>query len=314
MAFAQTIRFSDFDPEQMREVIDGADLEHTILTSADCFGSLHRTVCDAFSADGGFYSFPVVVRGQFPKDRICIGISRGAEVPTWVNGIELCKPGLQLYAENSEMLYRAGATTRWVGITATREDIQREALSLLGRELILPRRGVTSLELSVESEERLIKITRDPDYSAFSINPSAPGATLLREVVRIIGEAQARMNGKPHDSRSFEMVSRADALLRRSVGTRYCSESICKTLGVSERNLQIHFREAFQMSPKSYFTSLSLNRVRSQLGRIPKEPGAVARVATSFGFEHLGRFSENYRKLFNESPSETLGSQLNLSR
>jgi AraC family ethanolamine operon transcriptional activator len=33
----------------------------------------------------------------------------------------------------------------------------------------------------------------------------------------------------------------------------------------------------------------------------------VTEIATSFGFVELGRFSVEYRKMFGESPSETLG-------
>ena len=35
-------------------------------------------------------------------------------------------------------------------------------------------------------------------------------------------------------------------------------------------------------------------------------PGVVAEVAMSWGFNHLGRFSADYRRSFGESPSDTL--------
>lgn len=60
------------------------------------------------------------------------------------------------------------------------------------------------------------------------------------------------------------------------------------------------------MTPKAWFSLLSLNEARNRLLRLPNRPGAVADVAMECGFEHLGRFSESYRNLFNELPSETL--------
>jgi AraC family ethanolamine operon transcriptional activator len=49
-----------------------------------------------------------------------------------------------------------------------------------------------------------------------------------------------------------------------------------------------------------------MHRVRSDL--LVAEPGAtrVKRVAAQWGFTEMGRFAVEYKRLFGESPSETL--------
>ena len=48
------------------------------------------------------------------------------------------------------------------------------------------------------------------------------------------------------------------------------------------------------------------NILRRQIAEGAFRPGEVARLALDYGFAHLGRFSQDYRKLFGEPPSQTL--------
>ena len=84
--FAQQFIFRNYDPEQLRAVINGADLEHTIISPRDCSAVVQQFRCKNISIDNGHYSFPVFVRGRFAEGQICVGLSRGQVKPTWVNG------------------------------------------------------------------------------------------------------------------------------------------------------------------------------------------------------------------------------------
>ena len=72
---------------------------------------------------------------------------------------------------------------------------------------------------------------------------------------------------------------------------------------VSARRLQQGFAEQLGMSPTAYLRVLRLERVRADL-----QAGAVSvgDAAYRWGFNHLGRFAEAYRRRFDESPSQTL--------
>jgi AraC family ethanolamine operon transcriptional activator len=83
---------------------------------------------------------------------------------------------------------------------------------------------------------------------------------------------------------------------------------ICEALGVSERTLQYAFREYAGMSPVSYLRICRLNRVRAALTASDPKETTITKVAMRFGFLHLGRFSGDYKRLFGETPSETLAS------
>jgi AraC-like DNA-binding protein len=79
---------------------------------------------------------------------------------------------------------------------------------------------------------------------------------------------------------------------------------LCKGLRVSRRTLQRSFREVTGMSPARYLLQLRLNRVHRDL---LEQPGCVSvqDVATRWGFLHLSRFAQFYRRAFGELPSQT---------
>src|SRR5262249_32843164 len=75
--------------------------------------------------------------------------------------------------------------------------------------------------------------------------------------------------------------------------------------GVSERTLRKHFRTFMAVSPLNYWRQLRLAAARSQLLE-GSNTTSVTEVATRFGFTHISRFAQDYRRHFGEAPSSTL--------
>lgn len=82
-------------------------------------------------------------------------------------------------------------------------------------------------------------------------------------------------------------------------------EDIESAAGVSRFKLFDGFRKHMGMSPMAYLKKLRLSEVRKQLLKGGRGIN-ISTVATEWGFNHLGRFASEYRKLFNEMPSATM--------
>jgi AraC family ethanolamine operon transcriptional activator len=81
---------------------------------------------------------------------------------------------------------------------------------------------------------------------------------------------------------------------------------LCGAARVSQRTLQYAFLENVGVTPKAYLQAIRLNGVRRELRR--SGPTAkVADIANRWGFWHMGQFAADYRKLYAELPSDTLG-------
>jgi AraC-like DNA-binding protein len=83
-------------------------------------------------------------------------------------------------------------------------------------------------------------------------------------------------------------------------------EELCRAVHVSERRLRSAFTEEFDRPPSQYMRAWALGRAHRRLRGADPDAVTVTEVAAGLGFNHLGRFSGQYRRLFGESPSSTL--------
>src|SRR5262249_17873634 len=150
------LEFADTEAERFKEVLDRANLEHTILRGQRGKAVVEQIHGAVFSIDHGRYEFPVVARGRFAPGCIFIGIVEGGRVPTWINGFSTGRGNLQFYHEGADILYRAGPDASWVGLTLRREQLQAEAVKRLGRELpISGQVGMEHLRIDPDASDRI---------------------------------------------------------------------------------------------------------------------------------------------------------------
>ena len=92
-------------------------------------------------------------------------------------------------------------------------------------------------------------------------------------------------------------------------GSQFTMGDLAVVAGISSRQLQNLFHGQFGMSPMTYVRQTRLDGVRADLQR-GVDDTKVSDVAFSWGFNHLGRFAQNYERKFGESPSHTLRAAL----
>ena len=303
-------RLDRYEAEVLQEIISGADLEHVLLESGTSSFDVEQVQMPDLCLNRGRYSFPVRVRGQFPAGRLCIGMVDRMKVPTWINGYQVGGSNLQVYTEDSELFYRAGPEAAWASISVSRESLQGAALRHLGHPVEIPATGVINLCPSKESLEwlkRTVAIHLETSRAGGRVRQvTAEGNRVLLDACAAAIASASSEKSEPWQS----VILRADALMRRHIGDHYSSDFLCRSLGVSERTLQLYFSRVLGLSPKAWFQRLALHRARTLLTRAEPRPGMVAEVALQCGFDHFGRFSVGYRELFGDSPSSSLGSAL----
>ncbi len=87
---------------------------------------------------------------------------------------------------------------------------------------------------------------------------------------------------------------------------RVSVDDLAREADVSPRTLQNAFHEFYSASVHRFLHLRSLQHVHRVLSRANPEETSVTRVAMGFGFWDLGRFAQQYRRLYGERPSDTL--------
>ncbi len=80
---------------------------------------------------------------------------------------------------------------------------------------------------------------------------------------------------------------------------------LVQAAGVSARSLFEKFRSVRGTTPMQYLRRLRLDQVRRELTSGAPEI-SVTEVAMRWNFEQLGRFAQYYRRIYGETPSQTL--------
>lgn len=111
---------------------------------------------------------------------------------------------------------------------------------------------------------------------------------------------------RPPSRKRDQAMHRADAYIRQFADENIRVIDLCQAAEVSQRTLEYAFQERYGVGPKSFLLALRLNNVRRGL-RAAGDGQRIADIANRWGFWHMGQFAADYRKHFDELPSQTLG-------
>jgi AraC-like DNA-binding protein len=299
------LQLDSFEPDQLLEAVQGARLEHYILSGCRCSARLAHWKCGGLSVDQGSYDFPVRILGAMPRQAICVAYLRKVTQSSWVNGLTVDDSTIEYYPPYTELNYRAGPGTEWVVIECEEEALQDVARRELGRDLDLPKHVVSfsdSETCRVELDRMVQLLWSDPLSGTLMIEP------LLGGVARVL-DARRRASHSVLSSAARKrtvMLEQADAYLRANIENPFDLGGLVSALGVNARTLQREFVGKYGVTPQEWARCLALYKARKRLRTSDGKRLTVEAIAHECGFRHMGRFASYYLELFGERPSETL--------
>ena len=156
-------------------------------------------------------------------------------------------------------------------------------------------------------------------------------ATLGDEVVRLIGEPDAELQGEHLSNLLVSIISlighgsdqgQTEEFKNKATRSRVAVkvrdyieanfrhpvhlESLCRETGTGIRTLQRCFREYFDFTITDYLKTVRLDSVFRELLVASPDEETVTQIALHNGFTHLGRFSIAFNRRFSALPSEVL--------
>ncbi|MGJ8529424.1 AraC family transcriptional regulator [Maritalea sp.] len=203
----------------------------------------------------------------------------------------------------TKMVWHADCEMLLLQIDARR--MKHEAQTYLGRHLTAPIR----FEPAIRMKSSQLKIWRQKIRDMFRAAEQGENPIGKSEMIHELLEAlpsniQCFFDAAPHNVASAQ-ISRAMDFIKANFKEELTLEDISKAAGASPRALQYGFKSQFSVTPMQMLRLERLRWARHILmAATPNQ--TITRLAGELGFQHLGRFSQDYREAFGETPNQTL--------
>ncbi len=244
-----------------------------------------------------------------PIDRDCVVLLYGVSTlpeDIRINGTAMATSQAILLGPGSPLECRVPSKIHWASLSFDAGAFQQA----IGEEA-MPRDGeFRFVNFDRIGRARLTELTTE----IAAIAAVDPGRLELPQVQKQIAGTCLRLAILPSRSgkerwlrvlhHRVRIVANAEEFIATRLGVALYTTDICAALGVAGRTLYEAFVAVHGMSPHKYLHLRRLNHARDVLRS--GQAAQVKAAALGAGFWNLGRFSQAYRELFGEFPSQTL--------
>jgi AraC family ethanolamine operon transcriptional activator len=250
--------------------------------------------------------------GQPPPGVLTFGMPDIASGTLQWNGVET-PPGVLINFNYEKMLDCVSHNPFGAFVFSFKEEVLQSACEKLGFDSKLLETSKSNRFWSPEGDEHdqlrqmlfaLEKVASTDGDEGLKKWTDVFNSDLATLIVRIISTDKLATNIGARKFR-VEAMNRAVKILSDYEHFPPSVEALCTLAGASWATLGRAFKEEFGVTPKSYIKSRRLAAVQSEL--CGKESNLViSDIANRWGFWHMGSFAADYRKQFDELPSDTL--------
>ena len=228
-----------------------------------------------------------------------------------MNGQRASSCAIALLPPGCDFIFTGRAAYEWISIllplkklplaladrVGERIEKRESALITIARSTCQHLIRVAARAAKSESQGADIPAACYPDYSEEELIDALSTA--------ITTAKNSRSEMRRHDpDHSYRLVRHALSAVRESQPLHVAD--LCHISSIEERNLRHAFKNVFNMSPARYLKLQQLNKVRECLLSPDARGRLVTDILVSRGVTELDRFANEYRLLFDETPSQTL--------
>ena len=239
-----------------------------------------------------------------------------------INGEEATPTSIYMPVANT--LYQVyGEAREILAVGIPRDDFIATVAALrgVGRDAVQIGEGGIGIApaLMAQTRQQLAKILKNHSYAARPAAwPSSTAKMLTADILSTVTElylhARQTTGSKVRIRPRYGLIVRkAEECFASAQGQGVSLADLCAAAGVSQGTLYNAFLAMCDCTPIEYFKKRRLTEARIALLGASAKHGAIKRAALGAGLTHLGRFSAEYRDLFNESPRTTLNRSLGSS-
>jgi AraC family transcriptional regulator, ethanolamine operon transcriptional activator len=252
-------------------------------------------------------------RSGSPKHTISFGLPLNAQTDyTWC-GHPISPQQIMVHHANREVNLSGKGPKDFAVITLDVDDFLSAGmpedralfeLVLSEKTYSLSVNRITCLRLSHYLKELFALVQNQPNKATHPVMQKIIRNDFLPLLLECLGTSQSVPESGLSDR--YQLVKQAEAYLLTHLDRPLTLQDLCAAVGSKCRTLQTAFLEIFGISPMAYLKTQRLHGARCQLKAAHPQSITVMGIATHWGFWHMGYFSRDYKRMFGESPSQTL--------
>ena len=310
----QIVRTECCDADQLGELYNGPELRYLRFKPGPFRSQMRKVVFGDLMVHCNQHNNYMLVEGANQTRHVAIGFIGPKSTARRVVGELFTNADAFLLGPRVEHLATVMPGQQAFQIFIPAEMLSREIAARLNRDPIefADRRFI--LRIGRQHVGKLMEIVAESFRACESIRISLPSSSDLAEfqtsvVEKVVTVLTATENDLIRESRSARSVGQillqTRAYFDATGKTSISLGDLCRAVGVGQRRLQLAFAEGLGISPMRYLKLRRLNAIHEQLVNTKPNPPLIKQVARRAGFTHMGKFAQDYKKVFGECPSET---------
>lgn len=208
--------------------------------------------------------------------------------------------------QNEEFEVYATLPTSFLTIAADSSLLARQTMSIMGKSFEAVRNDDCLTMNRVDYGWRMNKLTRL--LKSLSTDTRTPNEAKNKEIETeiletvLLGTELPEVIGEPADR--LYRAKKAEQYIRNNLTSPITIDTLCQYAGTTKRTLHLGFKQRFGVTPKAYLRIMRLNKVHRELSGSDARK-SIAYIAMNAGFSQLGHFTEQYHRMFGETPTKT---------
>ena len=304
--------------EELAQYIRHADLELLQVRRTQSPSSLISLSFDNINLQIGSYGSGCISNATTDRERYGLLYKIDRETSSKCNGHQVENNQFLIYGNNTEHFAFNDGPCKWSYVTVKPTYFEERILDPIEGKLKTSS-GISSHftyrdRLSIDAFHftvREIAKLAERDSSLFENSDIRKGIehSLLEIQLTVLNrtlDEPNNINGKGAKSHEYT-IKRSIEFLEANSYTPIHLLDLCSALDVKMRSLNYAFQEFYGVSPIRYLRLARYAKVRRDLVSADPKTTTVTEIATRWHFWHFGRFSVEYKNLYGESPSVTLG-------
>ena len=254
----------------------------------------------------------LLVRGSAPKDAAVLGFPLVDSTAARIRGLTMASHDFGYVTRGEELDFRTATRVQDLphrharggagGVRRGRHRPADASRSCGGNPRFFGGRSVAGAAARRRAPRRSTRIYRNAGKLA---DPLVAGWVENRILDSLLSGLPGNERRRPPGGMAA-LARRAEDYLLTNLQAPLTIRDLCQAMGASERTLHLAFRQHLGTTPKAHLKALRLNAVRRDLRTAAPGVG-VMDVAMRWGFFHAGWLSQDYRRMFGESPSNDPG-------